>query len=95
MKWSGLCESQGFIAGHGPGTTILADGFRDWSGSYGLRDVEGTPLILTGVFISDRPLSANDGDTHGPRAQNFFARRVSLLHDWPSRMGSNQLLVFV
>jgi hypothetical protein len=26
---------------------ILADGFRDWSGSYGgLRDVEGTPLIL-------------------------------------------------
>ena len=40
---------------------ILADGFRDWSGSYGLRDVEGTPLILTGVFISDRPLSANDG----------------------------------
>ena len=34
---------------------ILADGSRDWSGSYGgLRDVEGTPLILTGVFISDR-----------------------------------------
>ena len=40
---------------------ILADGFRDWSGSYGLADVEGTPLILTGVFISDRPLSAIDG----------------------------------
>ena len=41
---------------------ILADGFRDWSGSYGLADaVEGTALILTGVFISDRPLSANDG----------------------------------
>jgi hypothetical protein len=32
-----------------------------WTGSYGLADVEGTPLILTGVFISDRPLSANDG----------------------------------
>ena len=38
---------------------ILADGFRDWSGSYGLRDVEGTPLILTGVFIM------SDSTSHG------------------------------
>ncbi len=46
---------------HGAAQAILADGFRDWSGSYALADGEGTPLILTGVFISDRPLSANDG----------------------------------
>jgi hypothetical protein len=33
---------------------ILANGFRDSSGSYGLVDAQERPFILTGVFISDR-----------------------------------------
>jgi hypothetical protein len=34
---------------------ILAEGFRDASGSYGL------PIVLEGVFVSDRPVDCNEG----------------------------------
>jgi len=34
---------------------ILAEGFRDARGSYGL------PIVLQGVFVSDRPVDCNEG----------------------------------
>jgi hypothetical protein len=36
-------------------TSILARGFRDGEGNYGL------PLILRGVFVSDVPVDVNEG----------------------------------
>lgn len=38
--------------------SILANGFRDATGSYMLSD-----LILTGVFLGDRPMDVNEGAT--------------------------------
>ena len=34
---------------------ILAEGFRDARGSYGL------PIVLEGIFVSDRPVDCNEG----------------------------------
>ena len=40
---------------------ILADGFRDGQGNFGLVDEQDVPAALSGVFLSDRPLDANEG----------------------------------
>jgi hypothetical protein len=41
---------------------ILADGFHDQSGHYGLHDAgNGEPYVLTGVWLSDVPLDENEG----------------------------------
>ena len=42
---------------------ILANGFRNSTGSYGLVDDQGRPFMLTGVFVSDHPLSMHEGAT--------------------------------
>jgi len=42
---------------------ILANGFRDSSGSYGLVDAQERPFMLTGVFVSDQIMSINEGAT--------------------------------
>lgn len=43
--------------------TILANGFRDSSGSYGLTDAQERPFMLTGVFVSNEILDVNEGAT--------------------------------
>ena len=35
---------------------ILAEGFRDGEGNYGLYDSEGRPFTLRGVFVADEPV---------------------------------------
>jgi len=40
---------------------ILNHGFRDGEGSYGLRDDDGEPFKLKGVFFSDQPLDEGQG----------------------------------
>jgi len=43
-------------------TAILASGFHDQRGHYGLYDAEtGEPHTLTGVWLSDVPLDENEG----------------------------------
>jgi hypothetical protein len=41
--------------------TILANGFRDSYGSYGLVDAQERPFMLTGVFVSDQIMTINEG----------------------------------
>jgi hypothetical protein len=40
---------------------ILARGFVDHEGHYGLTDDAGQPVVLRGVWLSDVPLDANEG----------------------------------
>jgi hypothetical protein len=40
---------------------ILRDGFRDQTRNYGLHYDTGEPFVLTGVWLSDRPLEVNEG----------------------------------
>jgi hypothetical protein len=42
---------------------ILANGFRDSSGSYGLVDAQERPFMLTGVFVSNKIVDINEGAT--------------------------------
>jgi hypothetical protein len=40
---------------------IVRDGFSDQTRNYGLHYGTGEPFVLTGVWLSDRPLDVNEG----------------------------------